>query len=146
MANFQDYQGLSQAVYQQNISNVVHVNNHTWEAVQVKNDTSNGYTGAVYINKETKEIILVNRGTEVTDSNDLHSDVQMAVALIPSQLDSSQSLVDFAKNYAEQNGYDLSITGHSLGGSLSELQGLQTGVDVVTFNSFGTVATQPISQ
>jgi len=126
MANFQDYQDLSQTVYQQNISNVFHVNNHTWEAVQVKNDPSNGYTGAVYINRDTKEIVLVNRGTEVTDSHDLYSDVQMALALISSQLESSRSLVEFAQNYAQENGYTLSITGYSLGGSLSELPYLQT--------------------
>ena len=134
-ARFADYQGLSQVVYQENLPGVVTINGQHWENIQVKNDPVTGYTGAVFINQETKEMILVNRGTETSDVRDIVNDIQMVANKIPVQYLSSQSLLQYAQNYAQEHGYNLSLTGHSLGGSDVELQGLQTGLPTITFNA-----------
>jgi len=123
-ARFADYQGLSQVVYQENLPGVVTINGQHWENIQVKNDPVTGYTGAVFINQETKEMILVNRGTETSDVRDIVNDIQMVANKIPVQYLSSQSLLQYAQNYAQEHGYNLSLTGHSLGGSDAELQSI----------------------
>jgi hypothetical protein len=91
-------------------------------------DNTTGYFGAAYFNSRTKEVILVNRGTEPTDVRDLRTDAQMLLDQVPDQFDSAERFYDNIRarilDLDPENpllGATLSITGHSLGGSLTQL-------------------------
>lgn len=55
----------------------------------------------------------------------------------PSQFQSAQDLYLFASNLAASTNAPLLATGHSLGGSLSQLIGAKYGVEATTFNAYG---------
>ena len=56
---------------------------------------------------------------------------------LPEQLEDSINLYDDVAEYCKNNGYELSVTGHSLGGSLAAIVSAKRGVEAVTFNPFG---------
>ena len=56
---------------------------------------------------------------------------------LPEQLNDAINLYDEVSKYCKNNGYKLSVTGHSLGGSLAAIVSAMRGVEAVTFNPYG---------
>ncbi|MDO8341043.1 MAG: hypothetical protein Q7T59_03645, partial [Candidatus Woesebacteria bacterium] len=108
----------------------------------------NGYQGAVFQNIDTNEVVLANRGTEIglfggagptalESVRDLVTDAQMGIAALPGQFQAAEELLITAQRIANQSNAPLKVTGHSLGGSISQYLGALTGVATETFNAYG---------
>lgn len=112
---------------------------------------NDGYLGEAFINDSTGEIVIANRGTDITNFShatnllNLWSDVQLTFH-VATQV--QKDAADFAKQVAKDNpGVAIIETGHSLGGSeaqaatvaLADYGKLIPGfsVSAVTFNSPG---------
>ena len=83
------------------------------------------------------KFVISYRGTELSDINDLKNDVQLGTNNIPNQYQSAIEVYDRYAEIAAKNKMDISVTGHSLGGSLAALVGATRGVEAVTFNAYG---------
>jgi|GEM_PF-3296520 len=132
MANYQVNQKLSDIVYglkdkdRYTIPNYVMVSGSAgiWELskdIKIRtqdNETtsdreiysSSGYAGAVYVNDTTKEVIIVNAGTD--HGMDFYSDTQMALGFVPDQYAEARQMAQEAVALASSLGYSVSVTGH----------------------------------
>lgn len=155
MPRFEDFAALSNLLYQEVppttilVATAVQGVNEIWTLLDTESDNVTGYFGAAYFNSRTKEVILVNRGTEPTDVRDLRSDAQMLLDQVPDQFDSAERFYRRVRTQLQTRedlfGATLSITGHSLGGSLTQLliathaieQFGGVGVFAQTFNALG---------
>ena len=150
MPRLEDFVNLSAAVYGDPPPREVIVPstelgvNETWVFLRESGSSNQpGYYGAAYFNERTKEVVLVNRGTN--DLADLVTDMQMALDKVPDQRTDAERFYNEVKDVAVVRGATLSITGHSLGGSLTQLLVANhagesfNGVPVFgqTFNAFG---------
>ncbi len=79
------------------------------------------------------DVIIAFRGTN--DKDDLNDDVAMARSRIPAQTRDALDLYDKVKR--EYPDKDITLTGHSLGGSLAEIVGALNGELAVSFNAYG---------
>lgn len=78
-----------------------------------------GYHGVIYKNLRTDEYGVAHTGTEF-DTDKLRdavlTDAQMALLNVNQQLDDARDLVELAIEMARQDGTNVTVTGHSLGG------------------------------
>lgn len=109
-------------------------------------DLDSGYQGALVRNDFTGELVLMNRGTE--SRLDVATDIKMgtigqvSARGLPTQFEDAESFCDTeVADYLAQHGKsfsDLTIVGHSLGGSLSQYLGvLHPASTIITFNPYG---------
>lgn len=129
MATTAEYANLAQAAYD-NTSEP-----DGWKRIATSPVNDSGYQGAAFQRIGTNEIVLANRGTEPTQSTDLLADLQMVLRQVPDQYHDAQNFLQQVMD--ANNGANISITGHSLGGALSQLLGANTGLETVTFNPYG---------
>lgn len=100
-----------------------------------------GYQGTAYQRIDTGEVVIAHRGTESV--KDGVTDAGMAVAGRSNQLGDAmaftQRVVDEAKRSAELRHQTLNVTiaGHSLGGTLAEITAAKYGLPAETFNAYG---------
>ena len=106
------------------------------------NNYSSGLKYAVYVNQnKPNEVILAFAGTDINTGKrntikDVFNDFQMGASHLPSQFkDAIPVYVKIKQKYPNAK---ITITGHSLGGSLAQLVGAATGEKTVTFNPYGT--------
>ncbi|MCM1265672.1 MAG: DUF2974 domain-containing protein [Candidatus Gastranaerophilales bacterium] len=102
---------------------------------------TNGFDACVL--KNGNDIIIVFRGTELTDINYLKDDLSMLGNKVPKQQDSALDLYD--KIHNEYPNCNITLTGHSLGGTLAQMVGAIRDVLTVTFNAFGAKKLLPKS-
>lgn len=81
-----------------------------------------------------KDIIIAYRGTNEFYS-DIDDDIAMARANIPSQTTDALKTYNSIKNAFPDK--DISLTGHSLGGSLADIVAGMNGEFATTFNAYG---------
>lgn len=81
-----------------------------------------------------KDIIIAYRGTDEFLS-DIDDDIAMACANIPSQTTDALKTYNSIKNAFPDK--DISLTGHSLGGSLADIVAGMNGEFATTFNAYG---------
>ena len=79
------------------------------------------------------DIIIAYRGTE--SGQDIRNDVAMAKSKIPAQATDAIRIYDKVKR--EHPNANITVTGHSLGGSLAEIVSGIRGNLAVTFNAYG---------
>lgn len=116
---------------------------HKYWVHYVSPDTGSGYRGAVVEDMATGQLIVTNRGTDVLDIRDIQTDLGMGVMGGPAQWPEAAATLRWALNYAHDNGRPLSaisVTGHSLGGSLAQLQATAVDVHAETFNAYGAAS------
>ncbi|MES2771295.1 MAG: DUF6792 domain-containing protein, partial [Pseudomonadota bacterium] len=113
---------------------------NTWRVEDFASIENTGYQGAVFVNTQTHEVVLANRGTELGSGRDLLNDLSMGIGKLPSQYESASEFYGTATQIAARYGIqdaDITITGHSLGGALSQLLGAAHGNFTQTFNAYG---------
>ena len=82
------------------------------------------------------DIIIAYRGTNNFFGPDLRNDFAMARKNIPEQATEAIKVYDQVKQ--DYPNADITVTGHSLGGSLSQIVSSVRGCEAVTFNAYGT--------
>lgn len=97
--------------------------------------TSSGFQGRVFQSKDGKEAVIAYKGTKPSQVSDLVADMKLAMGFVPTQAkDALKATVDWTKQLGNKK---FTIAGHSLGGALAQVVGLQTGINFVTFNAPG---------
>jgi len=106
----------------------------------------NAYKAVVFINRNTKQILIATAGTVPTDIHDLKDDAYIAAGTFPSKVDQVKSMVNYVSKLlgADIDSYTFNVTGHSLGAVLTDAtafdimsRGLKLGTSV-TFDSPGS--------
>ncbi len=91
-----------------------------------------GFEGDIYY--KGNDVVVVYNGTN--SPMDIVSDVDMVLNRRPFQTNAAIDLYNQAKIlFPDAN---ITVTGHSLGGSLAQIVSAHTGVPAVTFNAYGT--------
>ena len=107
-----------------------------------KNRTKD-FFARLYANRNTKETIIAYRGTVLSKKGDLKADAELTVKKWSPQDEQARSFFQLAKaNLAGQKDKQYScfpsVTGHSLGGYLAQIVGVEfRGTLAVAFNSPG---------
>ncbi len=104
-----------------------------WDRIMSQTNESTGFNARAYKNGD--KVMIIFRGSD--DVADLSSDFRMMTGKTPEQLNEALSFVEAIKQqYPDAN---IVVTGHSLGGSLTELTAAKYG-DVVgiSFDAVGT--------
>lgn len=77
--------------------------NNTWVQKTFVTE-ANGYQGAVFVNAQTKQVVMVNRGTEPTKGADWGNNYQMGIGDVPDQYFSALELLALARKIAIDQG------------------------------------------
>lgn len=141
--SLQNMIGLSDLVYSSTDSNhalpsknsIITVNNVSYKVIEVENGPS-GYEGMVLLDRSSNAIIVVNRGTQSKSS--FGTDAGMAFTTVNNQWKDAQALAQLAANDVTKFGASAVYTdGHSLGGTLAQMQAAYFGWQGYTFNAYG---------
>src|SRR5690348_2911442 len=111
-----------------------------------------GYYGVAYQLYDyphiDKDIVITERGTVtelkrfLSTIQDLRTDGAMVVDQVNPQLDAAERFTNHVLVYAKNNHIaleNIQITGHSLGGTLAEIESARHGFAGATFNAYGAV-------
>lgn len=148
----QDYAALADDAYKDHAvgrwdpdkAEVVPIGDHQYRILEHVNN-KNGYQGFIYQRVDTNEIVVSHRGTE-QPLHDVVTDLGMVVARTNLQADDAIALTGRANAYAqiqqERKGehIDVTVTGHSLGGSLAQISAHHHGLKGETFNAYGAAS------
>jgi hypothetical protein len=107
-----------------------------WEVVDEYPGTD-GFSATVFRNPDTKEVVISYRGTNPKERDDIREDALNGANLPNAQ---GRQAIELARRVADDpalGGYDVSYTGHSLGGSLASTASIATGRPATTFNAAG---------
>ena len=117
------------------------------EFIDYEKNIDNGFYARAFYDKPTRQIVISISGTNVphniiaknallNSAHDISNDMNMAIGNLPPQIETA---IKFYKRVAENNkGVEIIFTGHSLGGSESQIMSKLTGCAAVTFNPFST--------
>ncbi|MDT8338312.1 MAG: YqiA/YcfP family alpha/beta fold hydrolase, partial [Sulfurimonas sp.] len=105
-----------------------------WEILTVDSNAATGFHATAYQNLDSGEIVVSYAGTDdFTDAT--HSDTSLVLQNVPEQYAEARDFYDKVINqYGSSN---LTITGHSLGGSLAQLIGAYSKQTTYAFNAPG---------
>lgn len=123
---------------------VVPLGGHDYRILEHVNN-KNGYQGYIYQRVDTGEIVVSHRGTE-QPLHDVVTDLGMVVARTNLQADDAIALTTRATQYAQREEarsgqhLDVTVTGHSLGGSLAQISAHHHGLKGETFNAYGAAS------
>jgi len=108
-------------------------------------DTSTGFQATAYERMDTHEIIIAYRGTEFDREPLKDGGVDAGMVLVgvnaqtPDAMAFTRRVLDHAKEMEQFNHQhvDVTVTGHSLGGTLAEITASKFGLHGETFNAYG---------
>ena len=114
--------------------------------ILANSDQPSGYQGTIYQRTDTREIIVAHRGTEpgrelMRDA--IRTDGGMVVNGVNNQtqdaINLTQRAVDLARAEGERSGHapPVTVTGHSLGGTLAQITAHRFDLHGETFNAYG---------
>ena len=148
----QDYAALADDAYKDHAvgrwapaeAEVVPIGGHDYRILEHVNN-KNGYQGFIYQRVDTNEIVVAHRGTE-QPLHDVVTDLGMVVARTNLQADDAIALTARANQFAQREEtrsgqhLDVTVTGHSLGGSLAQISAHHHGLRGETFNAYGAAS------
>ncbi|KGK57521.1 lipase [Xanthomonas cannabis pv. phaseoli] len=112
-------------------------------------DRPSGYQGVVYRSVDTREVIVAHRGTEPDRQllkDGAYADGSMVVKRHNPQVDDAieltQRAIELAERLAKRDGHkpEVTVTGHSLGGGLTQVTAHHFGLKGQTFNAYGATS------
>ncbi|WP_454832833.1 XVIPCD domain-containing protein [Pseudoxanthomonas wuyuanensis] len=124
----------------------------TYKVLEHASNPFNGYQGTIYQRVDTGEIIVAHRGTEPDQGlgqilrDGALTDGAMATARInPQSADAialTQRAIVRAKDIGRETGItpEVTVTGHSLGGTHAQITAHQFGLRGETFNAYGAAS------
>jgi hypothetical protein len=113
-----------------------------YKVIATTSNPITGYQGTAYQRIETGEVVIAHRGTE-KDARDIGTDAGMAFKGLNAQaadaMAFTKTAMEEAKKTASKYGHpiDITVTGHSLGGTLAELTAYEFHLRGDTFNAYG---------
>jgi pimeloyl-ACP methyl ester carboxylesterase len=129
------------------------INGIEYEPLEYMDNKATGYQGTIYQNVKTGEIVVAHRGTESPfgdrgDPKDALTDAGMVLRRVNAQAPDAEKLtqhsLEWAKKYAKGHPNDpvpsVTVTGHSLGGTLAEITASRHGLRAETFNAYGAAS------
>ena len=122
------FKQLSASVYRVNTNDF-----SDWEEINTVNNYLTGFRAKIY--KKDLNIVIAYCGSDNT-LDIIMRDIEMLEKRIPIQTKNARKIykdVQFA--YPNSKIY---LTGHSLGGSLAQIVGSETGAETITFSAYGT--------
>jgi len=106
-----------------------------WQMVYKEPETKNGFEGQIY--QKGNNVVVVYKGTNQT-KDFLNSDIPMGVGYSPKQQEDAHNLFLKAQSMYKDKNVNIEVAGHSLGGSMAQIESARTGVQATTFNAYGT--------
>lgn len=147
-----DYAALSEDSYrhpQSNPNSTVTIEGVNYR-VLANSDRPSGYQGTIYQRVDTHEIVVAHRGTEPGRGTGelfrdaVRTDGGMVINGVNNQtqdaMDLTRRAVEIARAEAERTGRpapEVTVTGHSLGGTLAQITAHEFGLKGETFNAYG---------
>ena len=117
-----------------------------WVVEHVNNRTT-GYQGTVYQRVDSGEIVVAHRGTEQIWKDGVVTDGAMVLSRINPQVDDAIELTRRALAIAKEQGRQpgkstpgVTVTGHSLGGTLAQVTAHHFDLRGETFNAYGATS------
>ncbi len=150
-----DYALLSQDAYSDRPLNTnFQLGGVTYQAIDHANNPTTGFQATAYERTDTHEVVIAYRGSEFGREplQDGGTDVGMALAgfnaQAPDAMAFTSKVMTEAKQSADENHTPLNVTvtGHSLGGTLAEMASYKYGLHGETFNAFGAAGLVGVPQ
>lgn len=149
-----DYAALSEDSYRDRKPDPnakVSINGADYRVLAFSDNKDNGYQGTIYQRLDTREIVVAHRGTESSVDlkggqlfkDAIKTDGGMVVNGVNNQANDAialtQKALDLAKAEGERSGRTppVSVTGHSLGGTLAQITAHKFDLHGETFNAYG---------
>ena len=110
-----------------------------WIDITTSENKKTGFYAQTFYKDNT--VVISFRGTTLSKGinearKDIDNDINMAKDCLPAQTVDAEKFYQETKDaFPNQN---IILTGHSLGGSLAQIDGSETEAQTVTFNAFGT--------
>ncbi|MEO8778168.1 MAG: Mbeg1-like protein [Rhodanobacter sp.] len=127
----------------------VFLNGQNYQVFGYKDDARTGFHATAYQDVATGEIIIAYRGTDLdikhharTALQDLAVDATMVKARINPQKEAADAFTQEILDKAQKHGISkdhVTVTGHSLGGTLAQIEASKFGLHGATFNAYGAV-------
>lgn len=145
----QEYAGLAAHSYQDlkvgqrgpNDEEKVVIDGTQYRVIEHANNPRTGYQGTIYQKVDSGEIVVAHRGTEEVWKDGIVADGAMVVARTNPQADDAVALtgraLQYARTYSSVNPPEVTVTGHSLGGTLAQVSAHYYDLRGETFNAYG---------
>ncbi|SFW62835.1 XVIPCD domain-containing protein [Luteibacter sp. UNCMF366Tsu5.1] len=141
-----DYALLAQESYQTpTLNKVFERDGVAYQAIDTIDDPVTGFQATAYQRQDTHEIVIAYRGTEF-DREPIHDggvDAGMVLLGVNAQQPAAAEFTQRVLKHAAEESETLSkpievtVTGHSLGGTLAEINAAKFGLRGETFNAYG---------
>lgn len=125
----------------------VSIDGVAYQVLEHVNHARTGYQGTVYQRIDTREIVVAHRGTEQIWKDGVVADGSMVANRTNPQADEAVELTRRALAYAKQEGREsgqrapeVTVTGHSLGGTLAQVSAHHFDLRGETFNAYGAAS------
>jgi hypothetical protein len=152
--NHQQYADLANDAYLDYVPGVrkpgqkdeVPVNGVKYNILEHVNNPRNGYQGTIYQRVDTGDIVVAHRGTEQIARDGAYADGSMVLARVNPQAQDAIELTRRAIERAEDIGRgkdktpEVTVTGHSLGGTLAQITAHHFNLRGETFNAYGAAS------
>jgi hypothetical protein len=117
----------------------------TYEVIDYYSNSITGYQGVAYQSADSGEVVIASRGTENRWS-DIITDAGMVTVGLNVQVPDAKAFVSRVKQRVEEDATlrhrsitPITLTGHSLGGSITQILAYEFNLQGVTFNAYGAV-------
>lgn len=118
-----------------------------YKVLEHASNARNGYQGMIFQRVDTGESIVAHRGTEEIIKDGALTDGAMLLSRVNPQVPDAIELTERAILYAERSARDfgghapkVTVTGHSLGGTLAQITAHHFGLRGETFNAYGAAS------
>lgn len=124
----------------------LYLNDHQYRVVEHVSDSRTGYQGTLYQHVRTRNFVVAHRGTEEILEDALITDASMLLARTSPQASPALALTRRAIEDAETirdvlgDPIEVTVTGHSLGGTLAQISAHHFNLRGETFNAYGAAS------